>query len=93
MKKSKEYNIDSFDKLANAANDDNYENLAIDLAQMFIVYYEQIKIVRKVRPKETDGLINTDIFTFGFRFVDDSKNDVLGIDLTNKSNGEITKIR
>ena len=91
MKKFKEYNIDSFDKLANAANDDNYENLAIDLAQMFIVYYEQIKIVRK--EKETDGLTNTDIFTFGFRFVDDGKNDVLGIDLTNNSNGEITKIR
>jgi hypothetical protein len=93
MKKFKEYKIDSFNKLANAANNDNYKILAVDLAQMFLLYYENIKKVRRSKSIDTDSLLNTEIFTFGFKFVDDGKNDILGCNLQNNQTGEITKIK
>ena len=90
---SKEYMIDSFDKLANAVNEDNCQVLAVDLAQSLIFYHTQIKAIREQRPKETKGKKNAQIIKFGFTFIDDGKNDFLGCDLTDIHTGEVTKIR
>ncbi len=89
---TKKYNIDTFDKLANAANDSNYKVLAVDLAQVFMFYYEQIKNFRKELPEETKGKLNTDIAKFGFKFIDDGKNNLVGCELQNTDTGEINKI-
>ena len=90
---SKEYMINSFDRLANAVNEDNFQVLAVDLAQVLISYHIQIKAVREARPKETKNKKNSQILKFGFTFIDDGKNDFLGYDLENNQTGEVTKIR
>jgi len=93
MAESKEYIIDNFDKLANIVNEKNAEKLAVDLANMLVMYQKYITLVRNERPKETKGKKNTQIAKLAFTWFDDGKNDVLGLDFVDKKTGEITKIR
>jgi hypothetical protein len=90
---SKEYKINSFKRLANVVNEDNYQVLAIDLAQVLISYHMQIKVIRESIPEKTIGKKNSQIAKFGFTFIDDGKNDFLGYDLENNETGEVKKIR
>ena len=84
----KEYIIDSLDRLLNVVNLENCERLAIDLGQWLIYYAHTLDSVRKSNPKECDGKLNTEIVNGGFRWIDDGKNDILGVEITNQQTGE-----
>jgi hypothetical protein len=91
--KKKEYHIDSFEKLCNVANFQNVKVLAVDLANWLIFYQKAIDEIRKKHPKETAGKLNSEILGGSFTWVDDGKNDFLGMSVENKSTGETIKIK
>lgn len=91
--KTKTYNIDSFEKLINIANKENVERLASDLCGWLLYSEKVISEVREKYPKETEGKSNSEILICKFTWVDDGKNDMLGVDIENKETGEIQEIR
>tara|TARA_R110000822_G_scaffold127454_1_gene262952 strand:- start:12096 stop:12386 length:291 start_codon:yes stop_codon:yes gene_type:complete len=89
--KPKEYNINSFDKLLNVINEENFDILSIDLIQWLGLYVETLKEVRKKHPELKDRL-NSEIAKGSFIWIDDGKNDMKDIFLELKGTGEIIKI-
>lgn len=92
MESPKEYEINTFNRLCNAVNEENAERLAVDLAQWLVWYSLVIKEYRDKYPEKTKGKTNTQITKASFRWVDDGRNDVLAVTLVNKDTGEITKV-
>lgn len=83
---SKEYKVRSLDDLCNLVNENNYETLAEDVKTWLISYHLTIESIRKTHPKQTQGKTNTEIAKGGFTWIDDGKNDVLG--MTIESDGK-----
>jgi hypothetical protein len=89
---SKQYEIDSFEKLCNVVNNENVDRLAVDLAQWLLVYANTVESIRESYPELTKDKLNTQIAKGAFVWVDDGKNDLLGVQVTNEATGEVTKI-
>ena len=91
MASNKTYVIDSFEKLLNVLNDDNFKNLTLDLLKWLATYMVYIKEVRGKYPNETEGKSNWEICEAHFEWIDDGKNDIKYIDHHNKHTGEVTR--
>ena len=77
MKKSKQYEINSFKKLCNVINTENASRLSLDLMQFLLWYSETIKSVREKMPEICENKTNWEIAKGKFIWVDDGKNDFL----------------
>ena len=93
MSKPKEYNIDSFDKLINVANSNNIQNLASDLVGWLMFSEKIISQMREQYPEETKGKKNSELMKCSFIWVDDSKTDFIGVNIENRTTGEVSEIR
>jgi hypothetical protein len=80
----KSYNIASFKDIANLITTENAERLIKDVSKWLLFYAEAIDHVRKNHPKETVGKTNFEIFEPTMEWVDDGKNDFLGIEIIKK---------
>ena len=92
-RKAKEYHIDSFDKLFNVATPENIDRLSIDLFKWFMYSHKMIEQIKEKHPKETKGKLNSEIAKCTFLWVDDGKNDLIGVDIHNNKTGEIFEKR
>lgn len=76
---SKQYEIRNFDDLCNLVNNDNIKTLSEDLKNWLITYHLTIEMFRKNYPEQTKGKLNSEIAKGAFTWIDDKKNDVLGM--------------
>lgn len=88
---AKTYKIKTLNQLLNLANPENIERLSIDFALYLGYYVSVIEEFKKNHP-EFKNKTNTKIIKSHFNWVDDGKNDLLGVDLTNTNTGEKTYI-
>ena len=90
--KHKKYEIDTLDKLVNAANRENIERLSIDFLLWLNYVVNFIDEVRKQHPELKDKQ-NTEIINeCMFKWTDDGKNDINGVEIKNKKTGEVTYV-
>jgi len=92
-KKNKKYEIDSFEKLVNVANKENIEKLSIDLLLWLNYVVDAFEEIRKKHPKECEGKSNWEISEVNFIWIDDGKNKIDYVKVTNKKTGEVTEIK
>ena len=92
MKKTKKYEIDTFEKLCNIVNDENVNNLAVDLASWLLYYNNTMSLVRKKHPELKDKL-NTEIGKASFIWIDDGKHDIVSTIVKNPATGEQTEYK
>lgn len=95
MKKptGKRYEIDSFKKLCNIINDDNYEQITTDLCHWLGFHISIMRDIRKKHPKETKGKTNWELAQTSFIWIDDGKNDLKAVLVKNKDTGETNTIK
>ena len=93
MKKKKEYNIDSFEKLSNVVNEENLEAFLIDFAKFISSYLLYIREFRKKFPEETKGKHNSQILKIrGFTWIDDGKHEIRLVKIENIFTGEVLEL-
>lgn len=86
----KRYEIDSFDKLVNVINEENFESLTTDLV-MWLGYNVQImKGIREAEPELCKDKTNSEIAKNSFIWIDDGAHDCLSITIKNDNTGEVT---
>jgi len=88
--KPKEYEIDSFDKLVNLINEDNFEDLTHDLMLWLAYNVKVMKMLREKAPEDTQGKQNSEIVRATFIWIDDGKHNLREVKLKNDVTGEIT---
>ncbi len=93
MKKAKKYEINTFEKLINVVNKENFERFSIDLLQWLHYSVDVLDKVKIAHPKECKGKENWEIMQSTFIWVDDGKNDLKSAKLTNNKTGEINEIK
>ncbi len=91
MKKPKEYEIDSFDQLLNVINKENAQPFIKDLAAFLLYYADVMDQYRKKYPRKAKGKLNADILKAKFLWIEDGKNDFVGVNLKNGDTGEVHK--
>jgi len=91
MEKPKQYEIDSFEKLCNVVTKENVERLGVDLIGWIVMYSEAIALFRSKYP-DYNNFTNWQLAKGSFTWVDDGKNDILGINLIANETGEKTEI-
>jgi len=89
MRKPKTYHIDTFEKLLNVATEENLDRLSLD----FLLWFNYVvKFVNRIKKEKgyTD-VKNSDIFKkISFTWIDDGKNELKYVQITNPDTGEIT---
>ena len=93
MSKPKEYHIDSFEKLINVVNPKNVQNLSSDLIGWLMYSEKIISQIREQYPEETKGKKNSEILKCSFIWIDDNKTDIIGVNVEDRTTGEIKEIR
>lgn len=89
------FEIDSFEKLINIINEDNFEHLTHDLI-MWLGY--QVQFMAELRSqlpkKSTKDKTNWDLCNTTFIYIADGKHDpIAGVIVKNKLTGEIKNIK
>lgn len=91
MEKPKEYDIDSFDKLLNIINEENFTSLTSDLILFLHYNVKLIKHLRNTLPKsKTKNKTNCQLISSSFVWIDDGKNEFKFIKIKNSDTGEVT---
>lgn len=86
----KQYEIDSFEKLCNIINEDNFEALTTDLIMWLSYHVKYMKSLRKQLPKKyTKDKTNWDLGKSSFIWIDDGKHDMKFVHIKNLLTGEI----
>ena len=93
MSKPKEYHIDSFEKLINVVNPKNVQNLSSDLIGWLMYSEKIISQIREQYPEETKGKKNSELLKCSFIWIDDNKTDIIGVNVEDRTTGEIKEIR
>jgi len=89
--KNKRYKITTFEQIQNVITSENKIRFLVDLASYLMSYADMCEATRKNHPDETKGKQNTEIIESHFIWIDDGKEGVTHIEVTNKKTGE-TKI-
>jgi hypothetical protein len=90
MKKPKIYDINSFDKLINVASSENFSRLSVDLLNWLMFCVNIIENYRKQYPEQSKSKTNSQLIKCSFKWIDDGKNDLKSIEITNPITGEVT---
>jgi hypothetical protein len=88
----KKYEIDSFERLINIVNKENIERLSIDFLIWLNYVTEVIEKTRETYPDIKDKT-NWELFQPTFNWVDDGKNEILGVKIINQETGEVSEIK
>lgn len=86
--KAKKYMIEGFEQFFNVLTEENFERLMTDFMLASGVYLTTIKKMREDFPEETKGKVNWDISKYHFQWIDDGKNDMKSITITDPRTGE-----
>lgn len=92
MAKTNRYELDSFEKLVNVANSENYQMLASDLVLWLHYTIKSIEAIRKTNPKKYRNLTNWQIMESVFIWIDDGNNELLQFEVKDKLTGQISII-
>lgn len=88
-KEIKQYEIDSFEKLINVINKDNFEHLTTDLILWLSYQVRLMEAFRKEFPK-LKNKTNWELCQTTFIYITDGKHDMKSIVLKNKLTGEVS---
>lgn len=92
-KKPKQYDINSFERLCNIINEDNFESLTTDLVMWLSYHVRHMKHLRQVLPKKyTKDKTNWDLGKSSFIWIDDGKSDMKFIQIKNQLTGEVSTV-
>jgi hypothetical protein len=91
-KEPKQYEIDSFEKLCNVINSENYKAITMDLVMWLGYHVDFIEKIRKEHPEFTKDKTNFELFKSSFIWIDDGKNDFKEVVVKNESTGEVRRI-
>jgi hypothetical protein len=91
--KPKKYEIETFENLINVVNKENFKRLSVDLLLWLNHNVNTMEKIREKHPKECEGKENWEIMKSSFIWIDDGKNDLKEVKLTNTKTGEIKKIK
>lgn len=92
MKKHKEYEINTFEKLINVVNRENFERFSTDLLNWLNLSVALLDKIKAKHPKQCKEKTNWDILNSTFIWIDDGKKDQK-IVLTNIKTGEIKELK
>ena len=85
---NKQYEIDTFEKLINVVNIENFDRFSLDFLQWLHYYVNVYDSIRKNHPEAVAGKTNWEIAQSKFVWIDDGKNDIKGVKVTNTNTGE-----
>lgn len=88
----KKYEIDSFDKLLNVVNKENFEAISTSLLMWLwytVQFYDQVK---KDNPELNDKA-NSQISRITFTWIDDGKHELKSIITRDQNTGEIKELK
>jgi len=91
-KSPKQYEIDSFEKLINVIDEDNFSHLTTDLLLWLNYHILFMKDLRKSLPKKTKGKTNWDLCHSTFIYIADGKHEMNKVIVKNKLTGEVRTI-
>ncbi len=89
-KKPKRYEIDSFKKLCNIINEDNFEALTTDLVMWLTYHVHMMREIRKMNPEITKGKSNWEISATSFIWINDGEHKMEGVNVKDQTTGEVT---
>lgn len=89
-KEPKIYEIDSWDKLHNVVNEDNFVLFMTDFANYLGFYVQSIKQMKRHAP-ELAELSNVEICQSKMRWIDDGENNFDTYEIENANTGEISR--
>jgi hypothetical protein len=89
----KRYEIDSFEKLVNVINEDNFESLTKDLIMWLAFHVDAMKLVRKNLPEKLKKKTNWQLNKSTFIWIDDGKNEMKEVVIRNQTTGEVQTLR
>jgi len=87
MRKPKRYEIETFEQLLNVSNCENFERMMLDFVAWVNFYNHIIEECRKTHP-ELKEVSNWDLCKCKFIWVDDGKQTLNQVTVTNPSTGE-----
>lgn len=87
-KKPDTYEINTFEQLLNVVNSENSKRLAIDLGAWLMWYAKVIENTRRDFPIETGNMLNWEIATGGFTWIDDGKHELKSVSITDPKTGK-----
>lgn len=88
----KVYEIDSFEKLCNVINRENFESLTTDLVLWLGYHVAYVEQVRKDLPNTKDKS-NWDLAKSSFIWTNDGKHDLTGVKVKNQLTGEVREFK
>lgn len=89
----KTYEIDSFEKLINVIDEDNFEALTLDLLNWLAYTVKISKAYREEFPKQCKGKSNWDLFKSSFIWTDDGQVEINKFQIKNGLTGEVVTIK
>jgi hypothetical protein len=90
---NKTYDIDTFEKLINVVNKENFDRFTIDFLQWLHYSVDILEAIREKYPEEVKGKTNWEIAKSSFTWIDDGKNDFKSVKVTNAQTGEVKVIK
>jgi len=87
--KEKKYEIDTFEKLLNVVNKENFDRFTIDLLQWIHYYIQVIDGTKNKYPEVCKDKTNWEIAKGKFIWIDDGKNEMKSVKVTNTKTGEV----
>lgn len=92
-RKPKRYEINSFEKLINIVNSENFEMLSTDFLLWLHYTMVAIEALKSKDPDATKGKTNWEIMQSIFIWVDDGKNELNSLQVKDKATGQIHEIK
>jgi hypothetical protein len=88
------YEIDSFEKLINVANKNNFESLSKDLIAWLWYTVHMAEDIRNSAPKKyTKDKTNWDLCKYTFIWIDDGQSGIKTVRIKNNFTGEVKELK
>lgn len=85
---NKQYKIETLSDVVDVVNKENIERFLKDFSLWLTTTVNYYDNIRKILPVEYKEKRNSELAKAGFTWIDDFKNDLLGVNLKNSETGE-----
>jgi hypothetical protein len=92
VKETIRYEIDSFEKLLNIINEDNFGSLSMCLLKWLKYHTLLMKQYREKYPEYAKDKSNWELGKITFIWIDDGKDDLKFVSIKNELTGQVTQI-
>lgn len=86
---NKQFEINSFEKLCNVIDEDNFDSLTLDLIMWLAHHVKMMKSLRKDLPKKDKSKTNWELLKTTFIWIDDGEHEIKEVVLKNEDTGEV----